>query len=373
MGCEPRRRSTAARAVGLVGESGCGKSTSGTGCWPPLFNRPAGTIAFDGTDISHLTGDALEPFRRTAQMIFQDPFSSLDRALRWASRSPRACASTGSATPTSSTLASSRFDLVGLRPHHASRFPHEFSGGQRQRIGIARALILRPTFVVADEPVSALDVSVQAQVLNLLKELQEDLHLTLLFVAHNLAVVSTFRPGGGDVPGEGGRANRPGDVVPPAAPPVHRGAARRHPGARPRSPAHQAPDRGRDTEPTQPSLGLSFPPPMSYIGGRGMRRRGAHPAGAPSRGNHLASCHLRTGEYRHLDRATVRAPVCRNRPVTGPSDHPAHVDHRRRVAPFVVVPGDHLHHAPASTMVDPASTIDECGSPMMSRATEPGH
>ncbi len=175
--------------VGLVGESGCGKSTLGR-MLVRLLEPSAGTIAFDGTDISHLKGDELEPFRRSAQMIFQDPFSSLD---------PRA--------PVGKSIAEGlRIHGIGDaderharvvrdartgRAESASRLalPHEFSGGQRQRIGIARALILRPAFVVADEPVSALDVSVQAQVLNLLKELQEELHLTLLFVAHNLAVV----------------------------------------------------------------------------------------------------------------------------------------------------------------------------------------
>ncbi len=271
--------------VGLVGESGCGKSTLGR-MLVRLLEPSAGTIAFDGTDISHLTGDALEPFRRTAQMIFQDPFSSLD---------PRA--------PVGKSIAEGlrihgigdadeqharvveMLDLVGLRPQHASRFPHEFSGGQRQRIGIARALILRPTFVVADEPVSALDVSVQAQVLNLLKELQEDLHLTLLFVAHNLAVVEHISDRVAVM--YLGQVVELTDRETLYRQPLHpytEALLAAIPVARPGSPAHQAPDRRRDTEPTQPPNGLSLQPAMPYLRRRGLRRRRAHAAGAPSGG-----------------------------------------------------------------------------------------
>ena len=175
--------------VGLVGESGCGKTTLSR-MLVRLLEPTSGSITFDGQDITHLDGSDLKPFRKRVQIIFQDPFSSLD---------PR--------TPVGQSIAegvrlhgmSNRderrakvedtLELVGLTPAYADRFPHEFSGGQRQRIGIARALALDPEFIVADEPVSALDVSIQAQVLNLLKELQSELGLTLLFVAHNLAVV----------------------------------------------------------------------------------------------------------------------------------------------------------------------------------------
>lgn len=175
--------------VGLVGESGCGKSTLGR-LLVRLLDPTAGSVLIDGTDIADATGAELKSLRRQVQMIFQDPYSSLD---------PRAPVGLSIAEglrihgigdrDEQHERVAKMLELVGLRADQADRFPHEFSGGQRQRIGIARALILEPKFVVADEPVSALDVSVQAQVLNLLRELQQELDLTLLFIAHNLAVV----------------------------------------------------------------------------------------------------------------------------------------------------------------------------------------
>ena len=175
--------------LGLVGESGCGKTTVGR-LILRLIEPSEGTITFDGTDITKLKGNRLKPFRRRMQIIFQDPFASLD---------PRApigdSIGDGLRIHHVGTPAERRervkkiMDLVGLAPYQARRFPHEFSGGQRQRIGIARALILQPDLVVCDEPVSALDVSIQAQVLNLLRDLQRELGLTLLFIAHNMAVV----------------------------------------------------------------------------------------------------------------------------------------------------------------------------------------
>ncbi len=175
--------------LGLVGESGCGKTTVGR-LLLRLIEPTAGTIEFDGTDITRLKGSALKPFRRRMQIIFQDPFASLDP------RTPIGDSigdglrihGLGSAQERRDKVAR-MMDLVGLMPYHARRYPHEFSGGQRQRIGIARALVLEPDLVVCDEPVSALDVSIQAQVLNLLKSLQRELDLTLLFIAHNMGVV----------------------------------------------------------------------------------------------------------------------------------------------------------------------------------------
>ncbi len=179
----------AGETLGMVGESGCGKTTVGR-LILRLITPTSGQILFDGQDLTTLSESALRPFRRRVQIIFQDPFSSLD---------PR--------TPVGDSIgeglrvhgvrnARERQERVvqilrrvGLEDYHAQRYPHEFSGGQRQRIGIARALILQPQLIVCDEPVSALDVSIQAQVLNLLRELQADFGLTYLFIAHNMSVV----------------------------------------------------------------------------------------------------------------------------------------------------------------------------------------
>ena len=175
--------------VGLVGESGCGKTTLGR-MLVRLLEPTSGTVKFDGNDITHIDGKALKPFRRRAQIIFQDPFGSLDPRTQVGEAIAEGLRLHGvDDRDERQERVGDMLELVGLKQAHAGRYPHEFSGGQRQRIGIARALILQPDFVVADEPVSALDVSVQAQVLNLLKELQSELDLTLLFVAHNLAVV----------------------------------------------------------------------------------------------------------------------------------------------------------------------------------------
>ena len=175
--------------VGLVGESGCGKTTLGR-LLVRLLDPTSGTIHFDGTDITNLDGKALKPFRRRMQIIFQDPYSSLDPRTQVGDSIAEGLKLHGVGDKDERHERVQRMlELVGIRSSHTGRYPHEFSGGQRQRIGIARALIVEPDLVVADEPVSALDVSVQAQVLNLLKELQGELNLTLLFIAHNLAVV----------------------------------------------------------------------------------------------------------------------------------------------------------------------------------------
>ncbi len=175
--------------LGLVGESGCGKTTVGR-LILRLIDPTSGTIRFDGRDLTALRGPALKPYRRRMQIIFQDPYASLDPRLPIADSIGEGLRIHG--------LGSSRerrdkvrkmMDLVGLASYHARRYPLEFSGGQRQRIGIARALVLEPDLVVCDEPVSALDVSIQAQVLNLLKSLQRELGLTYLFIAHNMGVV----------------------------------------------------------------------------------------------------------------------------------------------------------------------------------------
>ena len=175
--------------LGLVGESGCGKSTTGKAILQ--LERPtSGGVQFEGTDLTKIKGRALRRFRRKMQMIFQDPYASLN---------PRMSIGSIISEPiTIHKLAAGKekqeriqnlLQTVGLNPYFASRFPHEFSGGQRQRIGIARALAVEPDFIVCDEPVSALDVSIQAQIINLLQDLQAEFNLTYLFIAHDLSVV----------------------------------------------------------------------------------------------------------------------------------------------------------------------------------------
>ncbi len=175
--------------LGLVGETGCGKSTLARVVMR-LHEATEGSVTFDGRDITHLKGDDLRELRRDMQMIFQDPYASLN---------PRKTVGTIIGAPFRLHKIVLRdkvkgevqelMELVGLNPEHYNRYPHEFSGGQRQRIGVARSLALRPKLIVADEPVSALDVSIQAQILNLLEDLQDEFNLTYLFIAHDLSVV----------------------------------------------------------------------------------------------------------------------------------------------------------------------------------------
>jgi peptide/nickel transport system ATP-binding protein len=175
--------------LGLVGESGCGKSTTGR-LVTRILEPTAGKIVFDGRDISHLSVGQMRPLRRDVQMIFQDPYSSLNPRHTVGGIISAPLKLQKIPTPQGTKRAvQDLLELVGLNPEHYNRYPHEFSGGQRQRIGIARALALRPKLIVCDEPVSALDVSIQAQVVNLLEDLQKELGLTYLFIAHDLSVV----------------------------------------------------------------------------------------------------------------------------------------------------------------------------------------
>jgi oligopeptide transport system ATP-binding protein len=175
--------------LGIVGESGCGKSTLGR-LLVRLHEPTRGTVRFDGTDITALSRRQLRPYRREMQMIFQDPYASLNPRKRVGQivEDPFRIHRTLS-TKQIRRRVQELLEVVGLSPDHINRYPHEFSGGQRQRIGVARALALNPQLIVADEPVSALDVSIQAQVINLLDDLQDEFDLTYVFIAHDLGVV----------------------------------------------------------------------------------------------------------------------------------------------------------------------------------------
>jgi oligopeptide transport system ATP-binding protein len=175
--------------LGLVGESGCGKSTTGRAILQ-LYRPTDGTVQFEGTDLTTLKGESLRKMRRNMQMIFQDPYASLNPRMTVGSI-------VGEPLEVHNILSGKArrervkelLNIVGLNPYFINRYPHEFSGGQRQRIGVARALAVQPDFIVCDEPISALDVSIQAQVINLLEDLQAEFGLTYLFIAHDLAVV----------------------------------------------------------------------------------------------------------------------------------------------------------------------------------------
>jgi oligopeptide transport system ATP-binding protein len=175
--------------LGLVGESGCGKSTTGRAILQ-LYRPTAGTVEFEGTDLTSLRGENMRKMRRRMQMIFQDPYASLNPRMTVGSivGEPMEVHNLYDGKARRERV-KELLNIVGLNPYFINRYPHEFSGGQRQRIGVARALAVQPEFIVCDEPISALDVSIQAQVINLLEDLQAEFGLTYLFIAHDLAVV----------------------------------------------------------------------------------------------------------------------------------------------------------------------------------------
>jgi oligopeptide/dipeptide ABC transporter ATP-binding protein len=176
--------------LGLVGETGCGKSTTARTVMR-LLEPTSGTIRYDGRDISHISRRELKPLRREMQLIFQDPYSSLNprKTVGAIIAEPFVIHSIEEGRTRRRQAVQQLMEQVGLNPEHYNRYPHEFSGGQRQRIGVARAIALKPKLVIADEPVSALDVSIQAQILNLLRDLQEELGITLILIAHDPSVV----------------------------------------------------------------------------------------------------------------------------------------------------------------------------------------
>jgi ABC-type oligopeptide transport system ATPase subunit len=180
------------KTLGLVGESGSGKSTTGY-CILQLLQQTGGSIRFQGAELTELKGEELRRMRQDMQIVFQDPYSSLDPRMTVGGivAEPLEVHRMGTRKSRAETVRR-LLEVVGFNPNFTNRYPHEFSGGQRQRIGIARALALNPKLIVCDEPVSALDVSIQAQILNLLKDLQRDFGLTYLFISHDLAVVRTM-------------------------------------------------------------------------------------------------------------------------------------------------------------------------------------
>jgi oligopeptide transport system ATP-binding protein len=176
--------------LGLVGESGCGKSTTGRAILQ-LYRPTHGSVVFEGKELTQTKGEELRKMRRRMQMIFQDPYASLNPRMTVGSiiGEPLEVHGIGKTRAERQERVQELLKIVGLNPYFVNRYPHEFSGGQRQRIGVARALAVNPAFIVCDEPISALDVSIQAQIINLLEDLQDELGLTYLFIAHDLSVV----------------------------------------------------------------------------------------------------------------------------------------------------------------------------------------
>ena len=290
--------------IGLVGESGCGKTTLGR-MLVRLLEPTSGTISFDGQDITHLKGNSLKPFRRRMQFIFQDPYGSLDPRTQIGDSVGEGLRIHGvSDKDERHERVAEMLELVGLKRAHAGRYPHEFSGGQRQRIGIARALVLKPDLVIADEPVSALDVSVQAQVLNLLRELQGELGLTLLFIAHNLAVVEHIS--------DRVAVMYLGSIVELTDRDTLY-ANPQHPYTEALLSAIPIPDpalrrervilEGDVPSPLNPPTGCTFHPrcPIAAEDVCSVEIPELRPAG--DNGEHMAACHLRTGEHQQLNRA----------------------------------------------------------------------
>lgn len=266
--------------LGLVGESGCGKTTLGR-CLLRLIEPDSGEITFDGRDLLALDGTGLRRVRREMQVIFQDPFSSLDPRVPVGTSIAEGLRIHGVPPDQRRRRVDEVLRLVGLEPYHARRYPHQFSGGQRQRIGIARALAVGPRFLVCDEPVSALDVSIQSQILNLLKALQRELSLTMLFIAHDLSVVEHLCDRIavmylGHVVEVGTRDQ----IFDNPQHPYTRALLSAIPVADPKQDRRRIILEGRDPQPPQPPFRVSVPHPLPHRPSGSMRRRGAAPLGS---------------------------------------------------------------------------------------------
>jgi oligopeptide/dipeptide ABC transporter ATP-binding protein len=287
--------------VGLVGESGCGKSTLGR-VLLGLLRADAGTVTFDGTDVGAARGRELRRLRRQMQIVFQDPFSSLDPRSTIADSIGEGLRAHGFRPAERRDRVREVLELVGLEPYHARRYPHQFSGGQRQRIGIARALALRPRFLVADEPVSALDVSIQSQILNLLRDLQAQLDFTLLFVAHDLAVIEHLCDR--VVVMYLGRIAEIGDRDRVFGAPQHpytEALLSAIPVADPERARSRVRLKGELPSPLDPPSGCPFHPRCPIVATGVCDVEVPRLLPAPDVPEHLASCHLRTGAHRDLD------------------------------------------------------------------------
>ena len=295
----------AGEVLGLVGESGCGKSTLGR-VLLRLLEADGGEITFDGVDVRAAHGQGLRDLRRQMQVVFQDPYSSLDPRATVGDSISEGLRAHGVAKKQRPARVTEVLELVGLEGYHAARYPHQFSGGQRQRIGIARALALEPRFLVADEPVSALDVSIQSQILNLLRSLQRRLDFTLVLIAHDLAVVEHLCDRVAVMYlGRIAEIGTSEDVFRDALHPYTEALLAAAPVADPDRTRDRQPLKGELPSPVNPPPGCHFHPRCSLMvpGPCNSSEPQLLPRpGAPTGGEaHVAACHVRTGELAVAD------------------------------------------------------------------------